>query len=150
MERNIERIATGLKAKGINFRPHVKSHKSLEVARRQLAAGAIGLTSATVVQVSNGQFVLDAGAKGFTKDLPKTLDEYGALPAHPKALIERLFDHHAVVASKGGNMPVVGERIAVIPNHVCPASNLANEFVVVNERGEEVDRWSVDARGRNQ
>ena len=27
MERNIQRMASGLKAKGVAFRPHVKSHK---------------------------------------------------------------------------------------------------------------------------
>jgi D-serine deaminase-like pyridoxal phosphate-dependent protein len=44
---NIERMAAALDA-GVALRPHVKSHKCLEIARMQLAAGAIGVTTATV------------------------------------------------------------------------------------------------------
>ena len=33
---------------GRKLRPHVKAHKSTEIARRQLAAGAVGLCCATV------------------------------------------------------------------------------------------------------
>src|SRR5665213_3518526 len=48
MEQNIHRMASGLAANGVTFRPHVKSHKSLNVARQQIEAGAIGLTAATI------------------------------------------------------------------------------------------------------
>ena len=37
-------------AAGLALRPHAKTHKSLEVARLQLAAGAVGLTVATVAE----------------------------------------------------------------------------------------------------
>jgi D-serine deaminase-like pyridoxal phosphate-dependent protein len=47
LRRNIERMAAALDA-GVALRPHVKSHKSLEVARMQIEAGAIGVTTATV------------------------------------------------------------------------------------------------------
>lgn len=105
--------------------------------------------AATVVEVSGGKFVLDAGAKVFAKDLPATVEGYGALPAHPEARIERLYDHHAVVTN-ARTLPRVGEKLAVIPNHVCPVSNLTDEFVVLGSDGEEIDRWNVDARIRNR
>jgi D-serine deaminase-like pyridoxal phosphate-dependent protein len=123
--------------------------------RQQVALGAHPADSValfvatTVVQVSGNQFVLDAGGKVFTKDLPKTVEGFGALPAYPEARIERLFDHHAVV-SHARSMPRTGERVAVIPNHVCPVSNLTDEFVALGVDGEEVDRWRVDARERNR
>jgi D-serine deaminase-like pyridoxal phosphate-dependent protein len=103
----------------------------------------------TVVQVTGDRFVLDAGAKVFTKDLPKTVEGYGALVLYPDAIIERLYDHHAVVSARGGAVPRVGDRIAVIPNHVCPVTNLAKELVILNEEGQESDRWLVDAGLRN-
>lgn len=123
--------------------------------RQQVALGAHPADSvalfvaATVVQVAGGQFVLDAGGKVFTKDLPKTVDGFGALPRFPEARIERIFDHHAVVVG-ARTMPRIGDKLAVIPNHVCPVSNLAEEFIVVGRDGEEVDRWNVDARVRNR
>lgn len=103
----------------------------------------------TVVQVSDPYFVVDVGAKMLTKDLPKTVEGYGALPAYPKAIIERLYDHHGVIHSRGGAVPREGERLAVIPNHVCPITNLSREFVVLNDDGSETNRWPVDAGLRN-
>lgn len=41
-ETNLQRMAAHCRANGLALRPHAKSHKSLEVARRQIAAGAIG------------------------------------------------------------------------------------------------------------
>jgi D-serine deaminase-like pyridoxal phosphate-dependent protein len=48
LDANIARMAKGLQDRGVALRPHAKTHKSVEVARRQLAAGAVGLTVATV------------------------------------------------------------------------------------------------------
>lgn len=42
MERNIARMAVHAKKHGIALRPHAKTHKSIEIARRQIAAGALG------------------------------------------------------------------------------------------------------------
>ena len=49
MERNIRRMADYFAARPCKLRPHVKAHKTPEIARRQLAAGSCtGLTCATV------------------------------------------------------------------------------------------------------
>src|SRR4051794_22135487 len=49
-EKNVKTMAEHCKATGINVRPHVKVHKSVDVARRQVAEGAIGLTCATIAE----------------------------------------------------------------------------------------------------
>ena len=49
-QRNVKQMADQAKSTGINVRPHVKVHKSVDVARRQIALGAIGLTCATVAE----------------------------------------------------------------------------------------------------
>jgi D-serine deaminase-like pyridoxal phosphate-dependent protein len=49
-EQNIRKMADSSKTVGINVRPHVKVHKSVEVAKRQVALGAIGLTVATIAE----------------------------------------------------------------------------------------------------
>jgi D-serine deaminase-like pyridoxal phosphate-dependent protein len=49
-EQNVKRMAEQSKATGINVRPHVKIHKSVDVAKRQIAQGAIGLTCATIAE----------------------------------------------------------------------------------------------------
>jgi D-serine deaminase-like pyridoxal phosphate-dependent protein len=48
VEARIEAMASAMRERGVALRPHAKTHKSIEVARRQLAAGAVGLTVATV------------------------------------------------------------------------------------------------------
>jgi len=46
MEANIARIAAICREHGVGWRPHMKGHKTLEIARKELAAGAIGITCA--------------------------------------------------------------------------------------------------------
>ena len=58
---NIKRMADTAKANGINVRPHVKVHKSVDVAKHQIAHGAIGLTCATIAEA---ELFSGAGIKG--------------------------------------------------------------------------------------
>ena len=46
LDRNIARMAAFAAARGIALRPHAKTHKSAEIGRRQIAAGAVGLCCA--------------------------------------------------------------------------------------------------------
>jgi D-serine deaminase-like pyridoxal phosphate-dependent protein len=48
LRANIFRIADEAASAGVDLRPHAKTHKSADVARLQLEAGATGLTVATV------------------------------------------------------------------------------------------------------
>jgi D-serine deaminase-like pyridoxal phosphate-dependent protein len=47
MERNLRRMAE----RPVRLRPHVKHHKSSELARLQVEAGAVGVTCATTEEV---------------------------------------------------------------------------------------------------
>src|SRR6266436_3903239 len=49
-EKNVKTMADHCKTTGIHVRPHVKIHKSVDVAKRQIAQGAIGLTCATMAE----------------------------------------------------------------------------------------------------
>ena len=48
MQHNIERMQSRMNTLGVRFRPHVKTAKSVDVARAQLAAGACGITVSTL------------------------------------------------------------------------------------------------------
>jgi D-serine deaminase-like pyridoxal phosphate-dependent protein len=50
LDANIAAMAGFLAARGKQWRPHAKGHKSIEIARRVLAAGAIGLTVAKTAE----------------------------------------------------------------------------------------------------
>lgn len=49
-EQNLQTMTAHSKASGLKIRPHVKIHKCVDVARRQIALGAIGLTTATIAE----------------------------------------------------------------------------------------------------
>jgi 3-hydroxy-D-aspartate aldolase len=48
LEGNIARMAEAVKGSGVRLRPHAKSHKCAEIARKQIATGAIGVCSQKV------------------------------------------------------------------------------------------------------
>jgi D-serine deaminase-like pyridoxal phosphate-dependent protein len=60
-EQNIRKMADNSRSVGIKVRPHVKIHKSVEVAKRQVESGAIGLTVATIAEA---ELMSGAGIQG--------------------------------------------------------------------------------------
>jgi D-serine deaminase-like pyridoxal phosphate-dependent protein len=58
LERNIERMARAARDHGVRLRPHAKTHKAPAIARRQLAAGAAGLSLA---KTGEAEVFADAG-----------------------------------------------------------------------------------------
>jgi D-serine deaminase-like pyridoxal phosphate-dependent protein len=58
---NVKHMAETAKKNNINVRPHVKVHKSVDVAKHQVAAGAVGLTCATIAEA---ELFSGAGIKG--------------------------------------------------------------------------------------
>lgn len=117
----------------------------------------IALTvAATVVSRHEGseeiprRIVLDAGSKVLGGDKPAWTTGFGRLLDLPDARITALSEHHAtVVVPDGDPLPALGERVRVVPNHVCVAVNLVDDVAVVRG-GEVVGRWKVAARGRNR
>jgi D-serine deaminase-like pyridoxal phosphate-dependent protein len=116
----------------------------------QPSDGLAAVIAATVVsRAVEGQIVIDAGAKTLTKDVAPYLDGHGAIPAYPRAAIERVSDYHGVVRVPAGTpAPRLGELIAIVPNHICPVVDLRDGFTVTRN-GAVVGTWPVAARGRS-
>jgi len=108
------------------------------------------LVASTVVSAGPGDgFVIDAGAKILAKDVSPFLAGHGSVVGMPDAVIRKVNDHHGIVELPPGSArPPIGSIVWVAPNHVCPVVNLVDEYVVA-QGGRIVDRWPVDARGRN-
>ena len=58
MERNLSRMGDYCREHQLLLRPHTKTHKIPELAKRQLASGATGIT---VAKISEAEVMLDAG-----------------------------------------------------------------------------------------
>ena len=52
LERNVAAMAALAAQWGVHLRPHAKSHKCVAIARRQIAAGAVGVSCATLDEVA--------------------------------------------------------------------------------------------------
>jgi D-serine deaminase-like pyridoxal phosphate-dependent protein len=99
----------------------------------------------TVVSRHGGRLIADAGSKVLGADRGSYSTGFGRLLDHPEARVTALSEHHATIT--GVDLPA-GSQVRVVPNHVCTAVNLANEYVVVRD-GVVVGRWPIDARGAN-
>ena len=62
VDNNLRRLATYAAQHGLQVRPHTKTHKSVFMARRQLALGAAGLTVAKVGEAEAMATVFDGVA----------------------------------------------------------------------------------------
>lgn len=98
---------------------------------------------ATVIHASPGRFVIDAGAKALSKDRASWIESYGHVVGRPDAVIDRLNDNHGMVTSE--EPPTVGERVLVVPNHICPVVNLFDQIWLAEPAGST--RLDVDLRG---
>jgi D-serine deaminase-like pyridoxal phosphate-dependent protein len=109
---------------------------------------ALMVASTVVSRPAPGRIVLDAGSKVLGPDRPTWSSGHGLLPEWPGARIVGLWEHHAVVELEEDG-PLLGETVAVVPNHVCTAVNLVPELLVVDDC-RVVDRFVVAARGVNR
>lgn len=117
-----------------------------------VAATVVSRTDVSFNDIGRGsprRLILDSGSKVLGTDRPAWATGHGRLVGHPEARITALSEHHAtVVWPEESPLPALGERLRVIPNHVCITMNLVDDVAVVSG-GQLVDRWAVAARGRN-
>ncbi|MEZ5955849.1 MAG: DSD1 family PLP-dependent enzyme [Hyphomonadaceae bacterium] len=106
LQRNIDKMATFAKARDLKIRPHAKTHKSVEIAKLQLAAGAVGVCCAKLGEA-------EALAAGGVQDIlitspvvtPQAITRLSALNGKIAAL--------RVVADNPDNVDVLATAIAV-------------------------------------
>ncbi|MBO8142197.1 MAG: hypothetical protein H0Z37_08490, partial [Firmicutes bacterium] len=96
-----------------------------------------------------GGAVVDAGSKVLSSDPSVTGDgTFGLVAGRPDVRVVRLSEEHGILSvDPGGPELRVGDRLHIIPNHVCPAVNLSD--VLYGYRNRQVVREiPVAARGR--
>lgn len=96
-----------------------------------------------------GQVVIDAGTKTLTSDKcgPAPDSGHGYIVEYPEAVINKLTEEHGQVDIRTcAKVPQIGERVTVIPNHICPCINLQDSVWWRDENGELVE-LPIDARG---
>lgn len=105
---------------------------------------AVSVLATVISRPDPARFVIDAGAKTFTTAFDETYG-YGLVQGVEGARLARLSEEHGVVTLSNPAVDVrVGDRVTVIPIHVCVAVNLQRELYVV-DGDEVVETLSVDA-----
>ncbi len=101
---------------------------------------------ATVVSVPTvDRAIIDGGSKVLTSDL-LGLDGYGYILGHPTASITGLSEEHGLVRLDPAAPTKVGDRVKIIPNHICVVSNMFDFAWLVDADGV-ASKLSIDARG---
>lgn len=124
--------------------------------RMMIAAGAANQADcalhvhATVVSnATPDRAIIDAGSKVLTSDIGGQ-DGFGLLIDYPGARIYALAEEHGFLnLSECPQKPQIGEVLRILPNHVCPVSNLQAE-VGLSENGLAAGRLTIDARGASK
>ena len=106
---------------------------------------------ATVVSTAvPGQAVIDAGAKALGREPMRggSGEGFGCLWSDPTIVVTSMSEEHGILdLSRSSWKPRVGERVRVVPNHVCIVVHLADLVYGVRD-GAVVSSWPVAARGR--
>jgi D-serine deaminase-like pyridoxal phosphate-dependent protein len=105
---------------------------------------------ATVIsRPADDRAVVDAGSKTLSTDGPwEPGSGFGYLASDPSTRVASVWEEHGVLALGENSRALrVGDRVSIVPNHVCTAINLHDRIVGVRDDRIEVV-WKVAARGR--
>lgn len=106
---------------------------------------ALGVLATVVSVPAPGRAVIDAGSKSLTSDL-LGLQGFGHVAGSTDTAIVSLSEEHGVLHHGPADRYRVGQRVLVIPNHVCVVTNLFDQAWLLGSGGE-LSRVAVDARG---
>ncbi len=108
---------------------------------------ALTVLATVVSRPTPDRAVLDTGSKALAADMAP-VPGHGHIVEYPAAVITTLNEEHGIVdLSACAIKPEIGEKVRIIPNHVCVVSNL---FDVVNLTDGEIvlETVPVAARGK--
>ena len=110
---------------------------------------ALTVLATVVSRCTSQRAIIDAGSKTLSADPLLSGDRRGCgyVPGHPEFKLEELSEEHGHLSIPGHSKIRIGDRLRVVPNHVCTCVNLHDRAFVVD--GEQVvDQWEIAARGK--
>jgi D-serine deaminase-like pyridoxal phosphate-dependent protein len=114
LDRNIARMAALVEQHGVKLRPHAKTHKSVNIARRQIAAGAVGVCCA---KIGEAEVLADGGIEGLliTSPVaaPGAIARLASLAGRSPGLLA-VVDHPDVAASINQALTISGATLGVV------------------------------------
>jgi D-serine deaminase-like pyridoxal phosphate-dependent protein len=104
---------------------------------------------ATVVSTEvAGRAAVDAGSKALSRESRAGDGTFGALLDRPEVKVVALSEEHGMLdLGETDWRPRVGERVRIVPDHVCVSVNLQDRVLVLDPEGG-LEPWPLEARGR--
>jgi D-serine deaminase-like pyridoxal phosphate-dependent protein len=113
---------------------------------------ALTILATVVSNAVPGQAVIDAGAKACGREPIRGSagEGFGCLVDDTNVTVKSMSEEHGILdLSRSSRKLHVGERVRVVPNHVCIVVHLADVVYGIRD-GAVVSSWPVAARGRGQ
>lgn len=114
LDRNIAAMAALTASKGVALRPHAKTHKSVDIAKRQIAAGAVGVCCA---KIGEAEVLADGGVTGIliTSPVaaPAAIERLARLAATAEGLMA-VIDHPDVAVRLDAALAASETRLDVV------------------------------------
>ena len=128
-------------------------------AAQGAAVGSYDTCAATVLATvmskpTADRVVLDAGVKALTAFTREKgiccAPGYGLIKGSGGIRLGNLYDEHGLVYGREANERLsLGDRVEIIPNHICPTCNLYDRMYLV-EDGRVADELPILCRGKSQ
>lgn len=115
---------------------------------------AATVLASVISKPQDNRVVLDTGAKALVSQNRAVgicaTAGFGAIKGAEDITIENLFDEHGVLNNeKFKNLVNVGDKVEVIPSHVCPTVNLYDTAYLVSE-GKVIETLPITCRGKSR
>lgn len=109
---------------------------------------ALRVVATVVSNAVPGRAILDAGSKTFSSDRWISGGEgFGLVIDHPGVVFESMSEEHGHLNMTQAESALrIGDRVSIVPNHVCACVNLHNR-IWYHRRGVVEGVWQVDGRG---
>ena len=112
---------------------------------------AASVLATVISHAEPGRMIVDGGSKTFSSDrLSSGGPGHGRVMEAPGAVFHKMNEEHGFIdLEKAERTFQIGEKIRIIPNHVCVVVNL-HEYVYGVRNGVVEEVWNVEARGKLQ
>ncbi|MCZ2258597.1 D-TA family PLP-dependent enzyme [Sporosarcina sp. G11-34] len=115
---------------------------------------AASVLTTVISKPTSERVITDVGAKGITaqtrsKGITRTKG-LGYIKGFDDVYIYDVFDEHAIIYDeKFRNQVNIGDKVEIIPNHICPVCNLHEKAYLISN-DEVVDELLIECKGKLQ
>ncbi len=122
----------------------------VRVGACQLPQCALKVEVTVVSNAVKGKAMIDGGSKTFSSDRLISGDRagFGYITEYPEIKFESMSEEHGHLdLSRSSYRPQVGEKLTIVPNHVCACVNMHDQ-IYYHRQGVVEGAWKIEGRGK--